>query len=88
MKKRKLSKIIGLLFIIILLVLAYIGFSMFMEYQSDEQGTGELVRVEIESGEIRPSIYKVLPMEKAIEAHGILERCENVGKVVLKVCDE
>ncbi len=42
----------------------------------------------IESGEIKPSIYKVLPIEKAMEAHGILERCENVGKVVLKVCDE
>ncbi|MBR5507574.1 MAG: NAD(P)H-quinone oxidoreductase [Clostridia bacterium] len=42
----------------------------------------------IESGEIRPSIYKILPMEKAMEAHEILERCENIGKVVLKVCDE
>lgn len=42
----------------------------------------------IENGEIKPSIYKVLPMEKAMEAHGILERCENIGKVVLKVCDE
>ena len=39
----------------------------------------------IEAGEIRPSIYQVLPMEKAAEAHGILERSENIGKVVLKV---
>lgn len=39
----------------------------------------------IESGEIKSSIYKVLPMEQAEEAHGILERFENTGKVVLKV---
>ena len=39
----------------------------------------------IEAGEIRPSIYRVLPVEKAEEAHGILERSENIGKVVLKV---
>ena len=37
----------------------------------------------IESGEIKPSIYKVLPIEKAAEAHAILERSENIGKVVL-----
>lgn len=42
----------------------------------------------LESGEIKPSVYKVLPIERAIEAHAILERGENVGKVVLKVCDE
>ena len=39
----------------------------------------------IECGEIKPSIYKVLPITKAAEAHAILERCENVGKVVLTV---
>ena len=39
----------------------------------------------IESGAIKPSIYKILPIEKAEEAHAILERGENVGKVVLKV---
>ncbi len=43
----------------------------------------EKVWPKIESGEIKPSIYKVLPMEKAEEAHAILERSENVGKVVL-----
>ena len=42
----------------------------------------------IESGEIKPSVYKVLPMAEAEEAHAILERGENIGKVVLKVCDE
>ncbi len=42
----------------------------------------------IESGEINPSVYRVLPIEQAAEAHAILERGENVGKVVLRVCDE
>lgn len=45
----------------------------------------EKVWPKIESGAIRPSIYKVLPMEQAEEAHGILQRSENIGKVVLKV---
>ncbi len=40
----------------------------------------------IENGEIKPSIYKILPMSQAEEAHAILERSENIGKVVLKVC--
>ena len=39
----------------------------------------------MENGTIKPSIYKVLPIEQAEEAHGILERFENTGKVVLKV---
>ncbi len=39
----------------------------------------------IENGDIKPSIYKVLPIEQAEEAHAILERGENVGKVVLKI---
>lgn len=39
----------------------------------------------IESGEIKPSVYKVFPIEKAEEAHAVLERFENIGKVVLTV---
>lgn len=39
----------------------------------------------IESGEIRPVIYRVLPISRAEEAHDILERRENVGKVVLTI---
>ncbi len=39
----------------------------------------------IENGDIKPSIYKVLPIEQAEEAHAILERGENIGKVVLRV---
>lgn len=41
----------------------------------------------LESGEITPSIYKILPMEKAADAHAILENSENIGKVVLRVCE-
>lgn len=42
----------------------------------------------IEDGTIKPSIYKVLPITEAEAAHAILERGENIGKVVLSVCDE
>ena len=42
----------------------------------------------IESGAVKPSIYRVLPMTEATQAHAILERGENIGKVVLRVCDE
>lgn len=36
-------------------------------------------------GLIKPAIYKVLPITEAEEAHNILYRGENIGKVVLKV---
>ena len=39
----------------------------------------------IESGQVKPTIYKVLPIVEAEKAHDILYRGENVGKVVLKV---
>lgn len=39
----------------------------------------------LESGQLRPSIYRVLPIEQAEAAHDILKRGENIGKVVLKV---
>jgi len=39
----------------------------------------------VTSGEVRPTIYKTLPIEKAEEAQDILYRGENVGKVVLTV---
>lgn len=48
----------------------------------------EKVWPKIESGAIKPSIYKVLPIEEAEEAHAILQRSENIGKVVLRVCNE
>jgi len=39
----------------------------------------------VESGMMKPSIYKVLPIQEAEAAHAILQRGENVGKVVLTV---
>jgi NADPH2:quinone reductase len=39
----------------------------------------------IEAGEVKPTIYKVLPITQAEVAHDILYRGENVGKVVLTV---
>lgn len=39
----------------------------------------------LESGAIKPSIYKVLPFAEVNEAQAILERFENTGKVVMSV---
>ena len=41
----------------------------------------------VASGEVKPTIYKILPITEAEEAHAILYRGENVGKVVLHVAD-
>jgi len=38
-----------------------------------------------ESGELKPSVYKVFPITEAEAAHAVLERGENIGKVVLTV---
>lgn len=48
----------------------------------------ELVKVvfpKIESGEVKPTIYKALPITEAEAAHDILYKGQNVGKVVLSV---
>lgn len=37
----------------------------------------------VATGEVKPTIYKVLPITEAEAAHDILYRGENVGKVVL-----
>lgn len=39
----------------------------------------------VESGEIKPTIYKTLPIQQAEEAHDILYKGQNIGKVVLTV---
>ena len=39
----------------------------------------------VETGEIRPTIYKVLPITEAEAAHDILYNGQNIGKVVLTV---
>lgn len=42
----------------------------------------------VESGEVRPTIYAVLPITKAEEAHALLEEGKSVGKVVLTIDEE
>jgi len=42
----------------------------------------------IEDGTIKPSIYKVLPIEKTEEAHALLQDGKSIGKVVLTVSHE
>ena len=37
----------------------------------------------VETGEVKPTIYKVLPIQEAESAHDILYKGQNVGKVVL-----
>lgn len=66
--------------------------SMLRKRSSDEKAKllkelTEKLWPKLENGEIKYSVYKVLPIEKAAEAHAILEKGENVGKVVLKVCE-
>ncbi len=45
----------------------------------------EKVWDKVASGEVKPTIYKVLPIEKAEEAQEILYKGQNIGKVVLRV---
>lgn len=45
----------------------------------------EKVFPKIESGEVKPTIHAILPIEEAEAAHDILYKGQNVGKVVLKV---
>ena len=45
----------------------------------------EKVFPKIESGEVKPTIYKTLPIQEAEAAHDILYKGKNVGKVVLMV---
>lgn len=39
----------------------------------------------VERGQVKPTIYKVLPIQEAEAAHDILYKGENIGKVVLTV---
>jgi NADPH2:quinone reductase len=38
----------------------------------------------IEKGAIRPVIYGTFPLEKASEAHALMESSAHVGKIILK----
>lgn len=67
--------------------------SMLRKRSSEEKAAllaelSEKLWPKLESGEIKSSVYKILPIEQAAEAHAILERGENVGKVVLRIRDE
>ncbi len=59
--------------------------------RSSEMKADILARLErtlwhsLSSGAIKPVIYKTLPISQAEEAHAILQRRENIGKVVLTV---
>jgi NADPH:quinone reductase len=39
----------------------------------------------LESGKIKPVIYKVFPLEEAVQAHVLMETSMHIGKIVLKV---
>ena len=45
----------------------------------------EKVWPKVETGEVKPTIYRVLPIQEAEAAHDILYKGQNVGKVVLTV---
>ena len=45
----------------------------------------EKVWPKVSSGEVKPTIYKVLPITEAEAAHDILYKGQNIGKVVLEV---
>ena len=42
----------------------------------------------VESGEIRPTIHKIYPIQQAEEAQDFMQAGKNVGKIVLKVKEE
>lgn len=39
-------------------------------------------------GRLRPVIHAVFPLERAGEAHDLMESSRHIGKIMLKVCDE
>ncbi|MGI6353505.1 MAG: NAD(P)H-quinone oxidoreductase [Lentisphaeria bacterium] len=64
-------------------------FGSTLRSRSDQEKSDILFRLEseiwprIEQGQIAPVIYKMLPLEKAEEAHAILRDSKNTGKVIL-----
>lgn len=39
----------------------------------------------VKNGEVKPTIYKILPITEAEAAHDLLYKGQSVGKVVLKI---
>ena len=48
-------------------------------------GAGGKVLIVLETGAIRPVVYKVCPLDQAAEAHRLMESSAHIGKIVLKV---
>lgn len=48
----------------------------------------QLLWPKVESGEVRPTIYKVFPIEQAEEAQALMQSGKSAGKIVLKVKED
>ncbi len=48
----------------------------------------ETIWPKVETGEVRPTIYKILPITQAAEAHDFLYAGKSTGKVVLRVSED
>lgn len=48
----------------------------------------ETIWPKVETGEVRPTIYKILPITQAAEAHDLLYAGKSTGKVVLRVSED
>ncbi|MBH13034.1 MAG: hypothetical protein CMF37_08925 [Leeuwenhoekiella sp.] len=36
------------------------------------------------SGEIKPEVYRVYPLEEAAQAHQLMENSDHIGKIILE----
>jgi NADPH2:quinone reductase len=48
----------------------------------------ELIWPKIEDGTIRPTIFKVFPIQEAEDAHQLMYSCKSAGKIVLTVDEQ
>ena len=39
------------------------------------------------AGKIKPVIYKIFPLERAADAHTLMESSEHIGKIMLNVAE-
>ena len=53
--------------------------------QDSARGLREHIWPQIETGKIRPVIHATFPLEQAAEAHRLMERGEQIGKIMLTV---
>ncbi len=79
-KKRRTGNILLCVFIVLFLALAYVGGTMYIEYQSDGAGTQETVTIEIEQGEGTFDIASKLKEEGLIQYRSIFFlKAKNMG---------